>query len=314
MGLWYCRGVNRTQSQLLERIYSHPESQVYLRNLVATSSTTSRATFVFGHNPRTSDFTHVGAAEMLAGLGQAAYCITEQHLPELLTERNIARCCFGRVDCKFSSMLAPETEATLDIEIHKDGRSLPRLVFSGFISGSVECAFVGEQESQQAKTTSSGLSKNVTRTLRSFYNNGSELTLKSMESTAERSWYSRSSFSRDARLRWCSYLTTTQIIVGLSQVAFAAVGDVAEQERSGVAFSSEHFRSTMSDQALVRLAYTRHEPQSLDLNLHTTVRSTRNVQGCTFVRLKLDGSLNGTMDNMLSPRVPVKSVRRSEQH
>ena len=36
-----------------------------------------------------------------------------------------------------------------------------------------------------------------------------------------------------------------------------------------------------------------------------------SVRGCKFIRLNLAGDITGTMDNMLSPRIPVKSVRVS---
>jgi hypothetical protein len=77
---------------ILEYIYNRPE-QIYLRSLsaAALASATRSATFVFGHNPRTRDYTHVGPAEMFAGLSQAAYGMVSRYRPELLSDTLIAR-------------------------------------------------------------------------------------------------------------------------------------------------------------------------------------------------------------------------------
>ncbi len=87
----------------------------------------------------TSDFTHVGAAEMLAGVSQAAYCMTANYAPELLVDDMISRCCFSAVNLTFSAMLAPETEASLMLEMDMLPSGLPRFHLSGFINGSPEC-------------------------------------------------------------------------------------------------------------------------------------------------------------------------------
>ena len=103
-------------SPLLNYIYPNPRD-IYLKSLQSTSRSTARATFVFGHNPRTSDYTHVGAAEMLAGISQAAYCLASRYAPELVKDDTISNCFFDKVTIKFSKMLAPQSEASLDIKL-----------------------------------------------------------------------------------------------------------------------------------------------------------------------------------------------------
>jgi hypothetical protein len=83
-------------SQLLQHIYSKSD-YIYLRDLTHSSLHSARATFIFGHNPRTRDYTHVGAAEMLAGLSQAAYGMVARYYPSLLKDDLIARCYFRAV-------------------------------------------------------------------------------------------------------------------------------------------------------------------------------------------------------------------------
>jgi hypothetical protein len=307
----------RNRHDLLLR-YLYPRAEnVYLRDLLEVSPSEARATFVFGHNPRTSDFTHVGAAEMLAGVSQAAYCMTLTRAPELFKEDAISRCCFSAVKVTFSKMLAPETEASLMLEMEMLPSGLPRFHFEGFINGSVECGFADAEIGKHVSDESDDLPLSVRRTLHSFYNNGSELTLKCLAPVAANRWASRSTFTPDSRLRLCRYTTTTQVIVGLSQLAFAVVGESNSASSSAVNQAANldeaEFRDSMSDQALVKLDYRRPPSSVLDVRLDTTLSASRNLKRCKFVRLKLDGDLNGTMDCMLSPRVPIKSFRRVAQ-
>jgi hypothetical protein len=247
---------------------------------------------------------------MLAGVSQAAYCLTRSYAPTLLTNENIARSFFNKVDIRFRQMLAPKSEATLDIELEQDqSSSLPSFNLDGFISGKVSCD-LGRGGSTK-NTLTSELSHSASSVLKAFYNNGSDLTLKELEKISGGGWRARSHFKQDKRLKLCGYTTTTQVIVGLSQLAFAVVGDTLESSDADLSWSRNNFVSSMSDQALVKLSYSRGSECSQDLNLLTELASSRNVRGCKFVRLNLAGDITGTMDNMLSPRIPVKSVRVS---
>jgi hypothetical protein len=295
--------------RLLNYLYPRPED-VYLRDLTETSRRNAHATFIFGHNPRTSDFTHVGAAEMLAGVSQAAYCMTATHAPKLLDNDTISRCCFSAVDVTFSKMLAPETEATLVLEMEMLSSGLPRFHFEGFIKGSVDCGISDTGTAHHRSTPQTSLPASVERTLHSFYNNGSEVTLKGLTSHAPSRWTSLSSFSPDARLRLCRYTTTTQMIVGLSQLAFAVVGEENSASARAANWDTADFRDSMSDQALVKLSYNRATTPTFDVHLDSTLSASKTLKQCRFVRLKLDGDLCGTMDCMLSPRAPIKSFRR----
>ncbi|MFO0416015.1 MAG: hypothetical protein ACK5Y6_01885 [Pseudomonadota bacterium] len=298
--------MDSSQAALLSRIYVNARD-IYLKDLTPTGQLRARATFVFGENPRTNDYTHVGAAEMLAGVSQAAYCMTQSEFPTLITEHNIAHCYFSKHDIKFTKMLAPNTRASLDLEISLQPNGLPKLRFEGFISGSVECALT---DSKAHKVTRcSQLAASATKTLRSFYNNDSELTLKEITPISDQSWRSLSTFSRDPRLKSCEYTTSTQLIIGLSQLAFAVVGETIDSRPGLVEWSVGSFRESMSDQTLVKMAITRSQSADLELGLTTLLGSARSIRGCKFFRLNLSGTVAGTMDNMLSPRVPVKSVR-----
>lgn len=300
-----------SSSNLLHYIYKDPE-QIYLRDLAYSAQYTASATFSFGHNPRTRDYTHVGAAEMLAGLSQAAYCLVNRYRPELLVDDVIARCYFKKVQVTFAKMLAPKTDASVTLEIAFQPDGLPRFNFDGFIRGSVECGLAVSSDSEDSQVSSSEeLSQDVQRTLKTFYNNGSALTLKSLSRTDARRWASRSAFDFDSRLRLCQYLTTTQLIVGLSQLAFAVVGE-ANQQETGLRWSDQDFLDSMGDQALVKLSYVRPQSVNRGLNLDTTIASSRTVRGCKFVRLGLGNDLCGTMDSMLSPRVPIKTLKVSQ--
>jgi hypothetical protein len=108
-------------ADLLNYIY-RDSKDIYLKQLELTSSYSARATFIFGHNPRTADYTHVGAAEMLAGISQAAYALTHRYQPELIKDENIAGCFFKDISIKFSKMLAPNAAA--DLNINNPGLSL----------------------------------------------------------------------------------------------------------------------------------------------------------------------------------------------
>ncbi|MFN5063231.1 MAG: hypothetical protein ACK5GN_10325 [Pseudomonadota bacterium] len=298
--------MDSTQVALLRRIYVNA-SDIYLEDITPIGQERARATFVFGDNPRTNDYTHVGAAEMLAGVSQAAYCMTQREFPTLITEYNIAHCYFNKHDIKFTKMLAPNSRASLDLGISLQPNGLPKLSFEGFISGSVECALT---DSKALKVTRrSQLTASATRTLRTFYNNDSELTLKEITPIAGQSWRSLSTFSRDPRLKSCEYTTSTQLIIGLSQLAFAVVGETIDSRPGLVEWSVGSFRESMSDQTLVKMSITRSQSADLTLGLTTSLGSARNIKGCKFFRLKLAGTVAGTLDNMLSPRVPVKSVR-----
>jgi hypothetical protein len=207
-------------------------------------------------------------------------------------------------------MLAPKSEATLDIELEQDqSSSLPSFNLDGFISGKVSCD-LGRGGSTK-DTVTSDLSHSASSVLKAFYNNGSDLTLKELEKISGGGWRAKSHFKQDKRLKLCGYTTTTQVIVGLSQLAFAVVGDTLENSDADLSWSRNNFVSSMSDQALVKLSYSRGSECSQDLNLLTELASSRNVRGCKFVRLNLAGDITGTMDNMLSPRIPVKSIRAS---
>lgn len=314
--------MNSEQRALLNHIYINPQD-IYLQDISYRSSTAANATFIFGHNPRTADFTHVGAAEMLAGVSQAAYCLTQRYNPHLITEETLSRCFFKEVSIRFSKMLAPMTEASLTLEIDRNERGLPRFHFDGFVSGTVDCDITrpattwAVSSDEAADEPSAQIDPTAQRILRSFYNNGSELTLKSFVRKSASSWITHSAFKPDARLKLCEYTTTTQLIVGLSQVAFAVVGDSVEQQAGSLEWSQDEFAESMSDQALVKLSYCRSTgtfqapPTASQSSLHlsTTLKSARAVKGCKFIRLGLEGDLKGTMDNMLSPRLPVKSVR-----
>lgn len=304
-------GMNCSESALLEYIYPSSDD-VYLKGLTTTSAYSARATFVFGHNPRTSDFTHVGAAEMLAGIGQAAYCMTNRYAPQLLDDRAIANTFFRQLDIKFCKMLAPHTEASLDIDIkfERDG-VLPQFHVDGFVSGTLTCD--SAQRAHSTTGSKGALSDSTSSVLRSFYNNGSALTLKQLQRSSSVGWKTSSSFERDRRKRLCNYTTTTQVIVGLSQVAFAVVGDTLQDAGDERNWSRDAFINTMSDQALVKLRYQRDLEFFRDLNLSAELVSSRSIRECQFIRLKLGGDLNGTMDNMLSPRVPVRSSRNKSQ-
>jgi hypothetical protein len=309
-GFCYYSEMGRKPSELLQYIYNNHD-QIYLRDLVQGANYTATAAFTFGHNPRTRDYTHVGAAEMLAGLSQAAYCMVNSYRPELLIDDVIARCYFRRVQVTFTKMLAPETDASLTLQMAFQPDGLPRFDFDGFIRGTVECGLAARHDSvAKQMAVSEGLSQSVQRTLRTFYNNGSELTLKSLTPTAPRSWTSHSRFDVDSRLRICQYSTTTQLIVGLSQIAFAVVGEVNQRE-AGLRWSDKDFLDSMGDQALVKLSYVRPQSVSRSLALDSAITSSRTLRGCKFVRVALGGDLSGTMDSMLSPRVPVKTLKAS---
>ena len=135
--------------------------------------------------------------------------------------------------------------------------------------------------------------------------------LKDIFRNGDARWQTVSSFKPDTRLKLCSYTTTTQIIVGLSQLAFAVVGDSLEHQQADLNWSRSDFLNSMSDQALVNLNYSRDSGHQQELDLATDLAAVKNVRGCKFIRLKISGDLNGTMANMLSPRVPVKSIRAS---
>jgi hypothetical protein len=49
------------------------------------------------------------------------------------------------------------------------------------------------------------------------------------------------SLNPDLRLKICKYTTTTQVIIGLSQVAFAVVGDNVEQQGEYLDWSQGEF-------------------------------------------------------------------------
>ncbi len=304
--------MRRNHELLLHYLYPRHED-IYLRDLRETSTRMARATFVFGHNPRTSDFTHVGAAEMLGGVSQAAYCMALNHTPELLRDDTISRCCFSALNVTFSKMLAPKTEATLTLEMETTPSGLPRLNFEGFINGSVDCGLSDADLDHHQPKMHANLPASVRRTLHSFYNNGSELTLKALSHLSPQRWVSHSEFSPDPRLRFCRYTTTTQIIVGLSQLAFAVVGEANVTTHRATSWETGEFRDSMSDQALVKLSYSRPAKSALDLRLDSTLAASRKLKGCRFVRLQLEGDLSGTMDCMLSPRVPVKSLKQTAQ-
>jgi hypothetical protein len=189
---------------------------------------------------------------------------------------------------------------------------LPRFEFDGFIRGSVECGLAeGLREASGAARCGMSLPSSVGRTLRTFYNNGSELTLKSFRKQAPHNWHSQSEFGRDSRLRLCGYATTTQLIIGLSQLAFAVVGEANASDQSPLGWENQDFLNSMGDQALVKLAYTRPRSSELCLELDSSIASSKTLRGCKFVRLTLAGDVQGTMDSMLSPRVPVKTVRQA---
>ena len=264
---------------------------------------------MFGHNPRTRDLTHVGAAEMLAGLSQAAYCMVERYCPELLLDDIIARCYFSSLRVTFSKMLAPHTEASLELQMTLQPHGLPRFDFDGFIRGSVECGLASGEVGNGAPRRHAHLPLRVRETLRTFYNNGAELTLRSLSSTAPHRWSSHSLFSSDPRLRMCRYSTTTQLIIGLSQVAFAVVGEVNADNKNVLGWESRDFLDSMGDQALVKLSYDRPRGTQSALCLDTTLSSSKTLKGCKFIRLSLAGDLSGTMDSMLSPRVPVRTLK-----
>jgi hypothetical protein len=234
-------------------------------------------------------------------------------MPELLKDDTIARCCFTAVSLTFSKMLAPETEANLTLEIERNPSGLPRLHFEGFVHGTIDCGLSQHPGKEHQSPGRPRLPSSVRRTLRSFYNNGSELTLKRFTRLAANRWSSQSTFSPDARLRLCSYTTTTQIIVGLSQLAFAAVGEANTTTHSHTKWDTADFRETMSDQALVKLSYERAADAALDVRLESTLSTSKRVKQCRFVRFGLKGDLRGTMDCMLSPRVPIKSSKYAAQ-
>jgi hypothetical protein len=298
-------------SQLLRHIYTRQEC-IYLRDLTHTSLHNATATFVFGHNPRTKDYTHVGAAEMLAGLSQAAYCMTAHYRPDLLVDDLIARCYFREVSVKFSKMLAPETDASLTIHMALQSNGFPRFDFDGFIKGSVETGLSEGLSNARSMVPREGeLPQSVQRTLKTFYNNGSELTLKGLSASDSNQWCARSEFVPDNRLRLCQYATTTQLIVGLSQLAFAIVGEANRSQSNPFGWENQEFLSSMGDQALVKLSYERPKSAELGLALDSTIASSKTLRGCKFIRLDLDGDLRGTMDSMLSPRVPVRTLRHA---
>jgi len=246
---------------------------------------------------------------MLAGISQAAYCMALTSRPELLKDATIARCCFTAVSITFSKMLAPETEANVTLEMESTPSGLPRLHFEGFARGTVDCGIPGSVGEGDRPALRPRLPSSVQRTLRSFYNNGSELTLKSFTPLAPNRWSSQSTFSPDTRLRLCSYTTTTQIIIGLSQLAFAAVGEANTATHNFAKWDTADFRETMSDQALVKLSYERAAESAFDVRLQSTLSASKRIKQCRFVRFGLEGDLRGTMDCMLSPRVPIKSSR-----
>jgi hypothetical protein len=183
-------------ADLLNYIY-RDSKDIYLNQLDSTSSYSARATFIFGHNPRTADYTHVGAAEMLAGISQAACALTHRYQPELIKDENIAGCFFKDISIKFSKMLAPNAAADLNLEFvpGKSG-SLPTFHFNGFVSGHVSCG-LGAQSPRKTKSVA-GLTKPTSEVLESFYNNGSDLTLKDISRTGHDRWQTVSSFKRDA--------------------------------------------------------------------------------------------------------------------
>jgi hypothetical protein len=250
---------------------------------------------------------------MLGGVAQAAYCMALDHQPELLRDDTIARCCFSTLHVTFSKMLPPETEATLTFEMEQAPSGLPRLNFEGFINGSAECGFSDVALDSRRPAMRRNLPASVRHTLHSFYNNGSELTLKNLAARSPQGWTSLSEFSADSRLRLCRYTTTTQIIVGLSQLAFAVVGEANATAPQGPNWDTAEFRDSMADQALVKLSYSRPAKSAFDLQLDSTLAASRKLKGCRFFRFNLEGDLNGTMDCMLSPRVPVKSAKRPAQ-
>jgi hypothetical protein len=212
----------------------------------------------------------------------------------------------------FSKMLAPQTEAGLTVQMTLQSDGLPRFDFEGFIEGSVETGLCeGLNENRSSTRCEVDLPPSVRRTLRTFYNNGSDLTLKSLSAKGLYHWRARSEFAPDDRLRLCQYSTTTQLIIGLSQLAFAVVGEANEAKSNPLGWESQEFLDSMGDQALVKLSYERPKSSNLGLALDSTIASSRTLRGCKFIRLNLDGDLCGTMDSMLSPRVPVKTLKQA---
>jgi hypothetical protein len=298
-------------TRLLGRIYSH-QNYIYLRSLTHTALHSASATFVFGHNPRTRDYTHVGAAEMLAGLSQAAYCMVARYRPELLVADLIERAYFRAVNVTFSKMLAPETEASLTLEMTLGVDGLPRFNFDGFIKGCVECGLAEVHAGEPvALRQGDGLSPSVRKTLGTFYNNGSEITLERFETKATHQFHTKSYFRGDPRSHVWNYATTTQLIIGLSQVAFAVVGELNQADENPLGWECQEFLDSMGDQTLVKLSYVRPRGTDFALTLDNSLASSKTLKGCKFIRLALGGDLHGTMDSMLSPRVPVKTVKQA---
>ncbi len=104
------------------------------------------------------------------------------------------------------------------------------------------------------------------------------------------------------------------MIVGLSQLAFAVVGEAQASHSEVVHFNEAGFLSSMGDQALVKLSYKRQPRTEQELSLESSLIASKSLKGCRFSRFGLSGHLQGTMDTMLSPRVPIKTQSRSNYH
>ena len=302
-------GMNSRHTALLSSLYTDGNC-IHLRSLRSRSLGEAEAFFRFTHNPRTSGYTHVGAAEMFAGLSQAAYCLTYDAMPNLFTEHNVTNCCFDSMNVRFQQMLAPGEEYPLLVSVEQGENGLPVLHFSGFISGRATCGFINGAPSilPSTQAATDGLPGSTERTLRSFYNNGTELLLKDFEPGGKGRFRCSLRYPTDSRLKSCNYATTTQVMVGLSQVSFAVAGVLNDLDQSLLQWSQEEFVSTMADQTVVQLAYSRNtsvDRQQWDLDV--SLRAAKVVRDSKFIRLNLGGALNGAMDSMASPRVPIKS-------
>ena len=301
--------MNLRHTALLSSLY-RDSNCIHLRSLQSRSAGGADAIFRFTHNPRTSGYTHVGAAEMFAGLSQAAYCLAYDATPSLFTEHNVTNCYFDSMNVRFQQMLAPCEEYPLSIFLDYGPTGLPVLNFSGFISGRATCGFVDSTHVSRSTTCSEtcSLPDSTDGVLRTFYNNGAELLLKDFRKVMNREFRCSLRTPRDSRLRVCNYSTTTQIMVGLSQVSFAVAGELSESNRSALQWSQEEFLATMADQTVVQLAYTRApgvDQQQWEIDVG--VRAAKVVRDSKFIRLNLGGALNGAMDSMASPRVPIRS-------
>jgi hypothetical protein len=96
----------------------------------------------------------------------------------------------------------------------------------------------------------------------------------------------------------------------LSQIAFAIVGEANAAGVHSLGWENQDFLDSMGDQALVKLSYQRPRSSAYSIELDSTIAASKTLRGCKFIRLALNGELQGTMDSMLSPRVPVKTLRR----